>query len=64
MSLYSCVVCGYALDPKAAGVWHQVTCWVAVGKTGNIKKVEKMFRYAHGVCVTSPPSGQDETLFG
>lgn len=63
MPSYQCVVCGYPLNPQADGVWQQVTCWVAVGKTGNIKQVDKLFRYAHKACVESPPKGQAESLF-
>ncbi len=63
MPSYQCVVCGYPLNPQADGVWHQVTCWVAVGKTGNIKQVDKLFRYAHRVCVDNPSKEQAESLF-
>lgn len=64
MNLYHCVVCGYPIDPNAEGTWQQVNCWVKVGKTGGIKQTEKLYRYAHGICVESPPKGQTETLFG
>lgn len=63
MNLYSCVVCGHGLDPKGAGTYHQVTCWIPVGKTSGVKQVEPLYRYAHRICVESPPKGQEETLF-
>jgi hypothetical protein len=63
MNLYNCVVCAHPLDPTAEGTWHQVTCWVKVGKTGGIKQVEKLYRYAHGICVESPPKEQAMSLF-
>lgn len=60
---FLCVVCGYALDPNAGGTYHQVTCWIPVGKTTGVRQAEKLFRYAHRICVESPPKGQEEVLF-
>jgi predicted GNAT superfamily acetyltransferase len=61
--MYQCVVCDQPIDPNASGTFHQVTCWVEVGKRTNIKNIDKLYRYAHRICVEAPSVGQSERLF-
>jgi hypothetical protein len=64
MNLYHCDICGGALLPDQSGIAHLITGWVRNGKTSLMRITEKQYRYAHAICVESPPKvEQTESLF-
>lgn len=49
---YKCQFCKTSIgDVKASGIMRLVECWVPIGKTSGILRVEDKFLYAHRLCV-------------
>jgi len=61
--LYTCELCGYALDPKSHLAIRLVTGWLR-GNTKTLFSIEQeQYRYRHETCVGKTEREQQETLF-
>lgn len=61
--LYSCDLCGHAIDPKGHNTIRLVTSWVR-GQSKTLFSVEQEhYRYRHDFCVGKEIREQQEALF-
>lgn len=50
--LFTCVVCGYGIDPKSQGVIRQAVVWLKGTSRTVHEVVNEDYRYRHIVCTT------------
>jgi hypothetical protein len=49
---YTCVICGYSVDPKSQGVIRQAVVWLKGTSRTVVEVVAESHQYRHAVCTT------------
>jgi hypothetical protein len=68
MAQYVCEFCNHPIIDLGVGTHHYVKAWVKTGVNSNPRHIEKLFLYAHSICVETsktalPKATQDVGLF-
>lgn len=61
--MYTCVVCGYSVDPKSNGVVRKAIVWLKGSSRTVAEVVAEEYQYRHVVCMKKGDYLQTETLF-